>query len=222
MVRFDLGDPRIIAASCGRGYPNEAHPSFVRALGLTPECLRTVRQEHTADVVTVDLSDAGWAPLPVADALATAAAGLPLGIYTADCVPVFIFDPVSKAVGLAHAGWKGLWKGVLENLVLAMVRNFGSHAENLRIAVGPCIRSCCYEVGEEFRKFFPDFYGIPDGKARAHVDLVAAAFRRLTDSGVPADSILDSGICTSCRNASFYSARCGDGPNRILSVLCRV
>ena len=102
-------------------------------------------QKHTGDVIV--LGD-NLTPV-VADAVVTNRKGFLLGIKVADCVPVLFYDPVKKAVGAAHAGWRGTANGILKVTVEALRSEFATDPEDLMVAIGPAIRWCCYEVGRE-------------------------------------------------------------------------
>jgi copper oxidase (laccase) domain-containing protein len=107
-------------------------------------------------------------------------------------------------------------------MLQVMRDRFRSHAGKMRIAIGPAIRFCCYEVGPEFREYFPRHYRLPEterGALKAHVDLIGAVCSELIAEGVSGGNIYDSGICTSCQNHRFFSVRKGDGVERICSVI---
>jgi hypothetical protein len=114
--------------------------------------LITVHQVHSADVITVTRPIAIDAR-PHADSMVTNTPGLLLGILTADCVPVLLFDPAAQVIGAAHAGWKGAIGGIIENTVAAMEK-LGADRRNIGAAVGPCIAQISYEVDTGFRDRF--------------------------------------------------------------------
>ena len=88
-------------------------------------------------------------PYPKCDALVTSDNSLILGITTADCLPIIFYDPENHVIGIAHAGWKGLVKGVIQNTVKKMI-NSGAKKKSIKSIIGPCIRVKSYEVNEEF------------------------------------------------------------------------
>ena len=88
-------------------------------------------------------------PYPKCDALVTSDNSLILGITTADCLPIIFYDPVNQVIGIAHAGWKGLVKGVIQNTVKKMI-SLGAQNKSIKSIIGPCIRVKSYEVNEEF------------------------------------------------------------------------
>jgi hypothetical protein len=113
--------------------------------------LITLRQVHSAVIYRVDAVPDHQL---VGDGLITNTPGLLLGIQTADCLPVLLVDPVCRAVGAFHAGWRGTLARIVEKGAGEMRRWFGTDARDLRAAIGPGIHSCCYEVGEEVRQQF--------------------------------------------------------------------
>jgi polyphenol oxidase len=117
--------------------------------------VRFPRQIHGTDVLVVEalaqeLSAGGDPAEPARDAIVTAAAGVPVGVLVADCVPILLADPVAGVVGAVHAGRRGLLAGVVENTVAAMCA-LGAAAERINAAIGPCAGACCYEVPAQLR-----------------------------------------------------------------------
>lgn len=180
------------------------------AVGLP---LTFARQVHGAAVRRVH---AGETPAVVAaaeaDALYTTDAGLAVGVYVADCVPLLLADPRTAACGAVHAGWRGTVAGVTAEAVAAIVRA-GARPDELRAALGPCIRACCFEVGPEVAAAFASaFPGAPVVQerpgAKPHVDLPLANVLLLQRAGLRAQSIDDAGACTMCDpDGRFYSYR---------------
>jgi polyphenol oxidase len=169
---------------------------------------------HGAGVAEVTRADDGtWRP--EVDAIITAEPGCALTMNYADCAPIFLYDPVRRAIGLGHAGWQGAIKDLPGALVRAMHDAFGSHPTDLLAAVGPCIGPCCYEVGEPVIGQVHDAFAVPDdlliadGGPRPHFDLPAANRRRLFDAGV--QQVEMSGLCTACRTDLFFSHRAEKG-----------
>lgn len=139
------------------------------------------------------------------DALVTNSRRLPLSVLTADCLPIFIFDYNKAAMGMIHAGWRGINKGIISKTIRFMIDHLGAQPSHLLVVMGPSIRSCCYEVGREFWDYFHDFI-VQRGK-KTYFDLQAAAISQLAACGVGMGAIHDSFICTSCQNAEFFSYR---------------
>ncbi|MBF0511100.1 MAG: peptidoglycan editing factor PgeF [Candidatus Omnitrophica bacterium] len=152
-----------------------------------------------------------------ADAFITKSLNLPLAIRTADCVPVFIFDPIHKAIGLAHAGWKGTYQQIGVKTIEKMRQAYGSAPAQLKVVLGPAIRSCCYQVGEEFEGYFPQHVKLRDGKR--YVDIISVNCEQLLQGGVKTENIVDSGICTCCDKNYFSFRRQGAQAGRMISLM---
>ena len=129
--------------------------------GLLPERMVRPCQEHTTRVLTADESLAGMGvvgktPQPAADGLITNIPGLVLCVITADCVPVALLDPVKKAIGLVHSGWKGT-AGLISARALQMMKDhYGTNPEDVIVSIGAHICGHCYEVGPELIPCFEE------------------------------------------------------------------
>ncbi len=124
---------------------------------IMPEKVFILRQVHGNKVLAVFSGDVPQqGDLPEADAVVTNVPGIFLSIRTADCLPVFLCDPQKKCIGLAHAGWKGTNQKIVVKTVEALERYYGSNPKDILVEFGPAIRECCYEVGPEFEKTFPE------------------------------------------------------------------
>jgi len=153
------------------------------------------------------------------DALVSAQRGVALGIFTADCVPVFILDIATPAIGIAHAGWRGTLSRVAVNALARMKKCFGTIAGNCLIHLGPSIQKCCYTVSPELITQFAEHFGstVHDGK---HLSLQIANIRQLDEAGVPAAAMSVSPFCTACCTDNFYSHRAeGEITGRMLSFI---
>lgn len=162
----------------------------------------TIRREHAGR---------GWTTrataMPGTDALATHEAGVALAILVADCAPVALIAP-GRRLGVAHAGWRGLAGGVLEATLGAMAATDEIAPRECHAVIGPCIRSCCYEVGAEVWRQFPAIALAPGGgRDTRRLDLMAAVAHRLQQMGLPPDRIHPLGLCTACHPNLFFSHR---------------
>ena len=178
---------------------------FYAASGLPSESIARMHQVHGGRVVTA--GGAGHAG--EADGLVTARPGLALLVTVADCLPVFLLEPASGVIGALHAGWRGIAGGVLEAGVAA-AHALGASPEQLRVAIGPGIGPCCFEVGPEVAERFDPETHRPGRGTRPHVDLAHAARLRLAAAGVIPASISGPSACTRCQGGRYFSARAGD------------
>ncbi len=189
------------------------HERACAALGLRREQLVTVHQVHGNRVARASPADLGTL-IPAADALISDTPGLALLLRFADCVPVLFYDPVRRAVGLAHAGWQGSLAGIAGKTALAMQEQLGSHAGDLRAGIGPSIGPCCCEMGPEvLAQFRAAFAGIdaflqPTTGGRARLDLWRLNAWQLEQTGVTHIEV--AGVCTVCHTQDYYSHR-GEG-----------
>jgi hypothetical protein len=159
------------------------------------------------------------------DALITDEVKLRIGIRTADCVPILMLDAKNRALAAVHAGWKGAATEIVKRTIEKMRETFATEPGNVFAAMGPCIRACCYEVGEEvaqrFSAQFPE-WGEED-RAKRNLDLVEANRRQLLGMGVPPDQVFDSGLCTTCDSVQFFSYRREpENPGRQVSSIRRL
>ena len=208
----------VIAGFHSRAFDNSKRGEFLQGLGLFPENLVMVKQVHGSAIVVAERPDPLLLEAP-ADGLITKTPGLVLGIRTADCVPVFFWDPVQKAAGIAHGGWKGVKDGIIAQMLKIFEKKCGTKMGDLQVAIGPSIRRCCYEVGKEFLGYFPGFYHAKDS-GKGYLDLVGVIKSRLLKRGIPESHIHDTGLCTVCENKKFFSYRAeGRTSERILSVI---
>ena len=182
--------------------------------------IQCCRQVHGNCVIDVDnTARAVLENPPAADALISARPGVPLGIFTADCVPIFILDIETPAIGIAHAGWRGTFARIAVNTLAHMKDSFGTVATNCRIHLGPSIQKCCYTVSTELLSQFAERFGrtVHDG---TNLSLQTANVNQLVEVGLPSDSISTSPLCTACRTDLFYSHRAENGrTGRMLSFI---
>jgi YfiH family protein len=195
----------------------------VKIFGATLEQLVAGEQVHGKRVQIVKQQDRGRGSLslstafPETDSLITNVPGIILSSYYADCVPLFFLDPVNKAVGLAHAGWKGTWQQISVATLEAMRDNYHTVPENCLVAIGPSIGPCCYQVDKPVMEQFSCTFDYH--QTFAHycyedkwvIDLWKANQEQLTRFGVPLKNIVVSRLCTACHRDIFYSYRKENG-----------
>lgn len=156
------------------------------------------------------------------DVILASQSGLPIGVFVADCVPILLEDRRSGAVAAVHSGWRGTAQRAVSTAIEAMQVQFGSKPIDLRAAVGPSIKGCCYQVGLEVidaLKVLPDpaaFVRTEDG--HFYLDLQEANRQLLEEAGV--GEIAVSGMCTACEPERFYSyRRDGERSGRMLAII---
>jgi polyphenol oxidase len=187
-----------------------------------PHASVTLRQVHSDLVLLADhLLDRE----KEGDALLSDVPGKSIGVRTADCVPILLLDAKSRAIGAVHAGWRGTVASIVAKAIGRMRETYRSQPQDLWVAIGPCIRDCCYEVGpevaEKFRSQFPDWSS--EENERRKIDLVRANVEQMRDAGVPETQMFDGGLCTFCQPELFYSYRREPAnPGRLMSAICRL
>ncbi len=197
-----------------RGSPGRS--GLAAALGIPEDALVPTKQVHRAEVVHVPGPAYGrWTEGHGADGLITDRPGVYLLGFFADCVPVLVYDPQRRAVGLAHAGWRGTLLGIARRLVGEMAVSFGTRPEELFVGLGPAVGPCCYEVGEEVLRAIEAWKSAsdllrPGRPGHAYLDLWEANRRMLLEAGVRPDRIEVARICTACNVGRFFSFR-GEG-----------
>ena len=185
------------------------------AVGFTPEQTVFTKQEHTDTILRVGSSDCGTGLLReqsvVCDGIITDDPGVALCCFGADCTPILLYDPVRKAAGAVHSGWRGTAMGIAAKAVAAMVREFGCNPTDLRAAIGPCIGLCCFEVGAEVPQAMRAALGAdaepflePHGE-KYHVDLKGLNQLWLEQSGLSVIDVCPD--CTRCQPERFWSHR---------------
>ena len=190
-------------------------------LGTDPEHMVASRQTHTTNIHAVTEKDCGngigrASSYEDIDGLVTDVPGIALVTYYADCVPLYFVDPVHRAIGLAHSGWRGTVAGMAACMVLYMQEHFHSRPEELVTAIGPSICADCYEIGEDvaeqFRGHFPEKV-LQKGKTpgKYQLDLWQANRSILLNAGVLPEHIAVTDVCP-CHNPEYlFSHRASHG-----------
>lgn len=141
------------------------------------------------------------------DSMITAIPEIPLMMFFADCVPVIIADVKENVIAVVHAGWQGTYKKVVQFAVSRMIENFGSKVENLKAAIGPSIKDCCYEIDENLVNKFQTYSGaIVEGNHKYFLNLSRVNSEQLELIGLKTENIVVSDLCTFSDN-EFFSYR---------------
>jgi polyphenol oxidase len=191
------------------------------AAGYAAQDLRMTRHVHGTSVWNVADPCADDAEF---DGMVSNVPGSVLGAFAADCVPILFVDPIARVIGAAHAGWRGTigappperttetpGRSIATNVIAKMI-GLGAKPEHIRIALGPSIGPCCFEVGpevvEQFRAVLGDLTGlVVDGPHKQHLDLRVALRSIVERAGVPGEHIDSSPPCTRCEAERFFSYR---------------
>lgn len=218
---------------------DENYRRIAQCLGSRPEDMVCSDQTHTDHIRLVTDKDRGKGVVKPkdyrdVDGLITQERGIVLCTFFADCVPLFFVDPVRRAIGLSHSGWRGTVQKIGKKTVEEMGRAFGTKPEDIHAAIGPSICQDCYEVSEdvigEFRRAFPNtekdignsslrsesreracslWFRTKPGKYQ--LDLWEANRQVMLEAGIPAEQIEVTDLCTCCNPELLFSHRASHG-----------
>ena len=188
------------------------------ALGFDPKMLVLTRQIHTDIIRVVDAGDCrglDHGAYPECDGLITNTPGVALAVFTADCTPILLWDPVTGAVGAAHAGWRGTAAQIAGKTVATMCREFGCKSGDIHAAIGPNIGPCCFQTDGDVPRAMAEAFGEaakdsirPDGE-KYYVNLKELNALSLRRAGVREIEISEA--CTACQPDRFWSHRVTKG-----------
>ena len=187
---------------------------IAKAIGVDPLDFTYTHQTHTTNVAVVEEKDRGG-KFPDTDGMVTNVPGICLVTFYADCVPLFFVDPVHRAIGLSHSGWRGP-VGRMGKVTLEMMhKQYKTNPSQVFAAIGPSICQDCYEVSgdviERFKETFDEalwselFYEKAGGKYQ--LDLWRANLAVLTEAGIPKEQIAVTNVCTHCNPEILFSHR---------------
>ncbi|MBQ8316003.1 MAG: peptidoglycan editing factor PgeF [Lachnospiraceae bacterium] len=197
----------------------ENYDRLCNAMGFSKEQVVLPDQVHDTVVRRATKADCGKGIMKprdysCVDAQITNEPGVALAVFGADCVPVFFYDPVKRAIGTAHAGWRGTIGRIAEKTVQAMEKEFGSQAEHMEAYIGVSICKDCYtvcgEVAELFMKEYPEATMQTEEQKKGgtcQLDLWQVNRIILEQAGVKPENIVIGGVCTKCHSEVLYSHR---------------
>lgn len=179
-----------------------------------------MHQIHDVKVAVVDRGDLTKDELDGYDAMITNLPGVTIGVRTADCIPVLLYDPVKKAAAAIHSGWRGTVSKIIGKTVIKMQSTYASQPSDILAFIGPGICVDCFQVGDEVALKFKEagfdinslwsFRGPKTGNGMEgghHIDLKEACRQTLVESGLKNENIQITGLCTYYDNDLLYSAR---------------
>lgn len=199
--------------------------ALCQQLGITDDRLIMPHQMHQTVVACIDAyfmalsAEARQQQLEGVDALCTSLPGVCIGVSTADCIPILLYDPEHRAAAAVHAGWRGTVGRIAQRAVETMVQRYASRPEMLSAVIGPGISLESFEVGQEVYDAFaaagfsmePISRRFPaagdSGREKWHIDLPRCNREQLQQAGVSGRNILSTGLCTFRQHDDFFSAR---------------
>lgn len=209
----------------------ENYRRFLAAIGAGGKRLAMCNQVHGSTVRTVTMADTKedlYGKLNYeADGLMTAIPGVTLVVFSADCIPVLLCDPVRRVIAAVHAGWRGTAAGIVTKAVERMELVYGCRPEDIRAAIGPGIGPCCFETHEDVPNAMTAAVASPalpyikiKENGKFTVDLKGINARRLELVGLAPENIAVSTDCTACMGDKYWSHRAmGDGRGSMASMI---
>ncbi len=197
-------------------FPEIEH-GFGNAHAVWPVDIILMPQKHTNNVVIVDELPVNY--IPVADAMLTHVHSVMLGVKTADCLPILLYNPKIRIVGVIHAGWRGLANKVIFNAVEKLCTFYNAREEDTYFAIGPGICKKCYEVSMEVFDSINSIINVKTAfrktsKNKGLLDLSSIAHKELEAAGIPGANISNINMCTKC-SKGFHSHRAGSKERQV-------
>ncbi len=191
---------------------------FLHAVEADLQDMVCCEQIHGCEIARVGKADVGRGAMhlstavPKCDAMITDVPGLSMVAFFADCFPLYFYDPRCRAVGLAHAGWKGTMMRIAARTIEEMTRQFGSDVHDIEVFIGPGIGPCCFEIKEELaRNVSSEFPLVNDlivcEAGRLAWDLIKTNLEIIRNAGVSEKNIGVCRLCTACNSDLFFSHR---------------
>lgn len=208
----------------------ENYKRFCKSAGFDYESLTASSQDHHTFVRAVTKENVGvgiYKPKDIesVDALITNEPGVTLVTYYADCTPLFFVDTKQKAIGLAHAGWRGTVGRIGDNVIKKMQSLYGTDPSNIKAAIGPAISVCCYEVDKPCADNFLALdeldstkFVFPKDNGKFMIDLLETNRQILVHAGVKNENITVSDVCTNCNSELLWSHRATKGHRGTMSA----
>ncbi len=193
---------------------------FIRQ-GIDPARVVAAKLAHGSRVAAVTPDDTGKI-IDNTDGLVSREPGIVLAITVADCLPVYFYDPSALVIGLAHGGWRGIQKGIIENMCRQMFKMLGAGPESTLVYIGPHIRHCHYEVNKDVWRHFDGTEGALYTKnGKNYLDLARVVESKLRYYGLPEANIEISNECTHCRKKKYFSFR-RDKPEEVEAMVAYI
>lgn len=201
----------------------ENYRRVAETFGKTVDDFICTDQTHTTTVLRVGKEEAGYGvtkerPYTDVDGVITNEPGVILSTFYADCVPLYFVDPVHKAIGLSHSGWRGTVGRMGQKTLEAMKEAFGTNPADVYAAIGPSICQDCYEISEDVAEhFYEEFKGhgdeilISKGNGKYQLDLWKTNEIVMLDAGILPEHLAVTNVCTCCNSEVLFSHRASHG-----------
>lgn len=201
----------------------ENYKRLAAALGISVGQFVFTDQTHTTNVRVVGKEDCGAGilkerPYADVDGIITNEPGVMLAAFFADCVPLYFVDPVHKAIGLSHSGWRGTKGRMGAVTIQKMTECYGSNPKEMYVAIGPSICASCYEIGEDVATEFKETFGEQaevflkrKNEEKYELDLWKVNEIILLEAGITKEHLAVTNICTCCNPSLLFSHRASGG-----------
>jgi len=207
-LSFNVGDDKVNVIENRRRYFGALH------IGLDE--LAFPMQCHSSEVQSIST----WGGYENCDALVTSEFGVFIAVSVADCVPIFLFDPITRTVAGVHAGWRGTSSRIVKNSITLMKSKHAVDPTNIRAFIGPAASKCCYEVDDEVAKLFAPEFALKNGTGKWYVDLKSSNLQQLLLEGVSSTNIEVHAGCTIHEAKMYHShRRDGKASGRMMGVI---
>lgn len=209
----------------------ENYRRVIKSVGFSGKAVVLSNQQHTDSIRAVDGKYSNcvfFTERDAVDGFITDTADICLTVFTADCVPIILADPIKKAVACIHSGWRGTAAEISEKAIKKMTERYGSSPKSMIAAIGPCIGACCYEVGEDvFEQFTAGHtekssFFLPKASEKYMLDLNAANRAMLISAGLTAENIHISSECTCHKSELYYSHRATKGKRGNMAAMIEI
>ncbi|WP_175438409.1 peptidoglycan editing factor PgeF [Fusibacter sp. 3D3] len=220
----------------------------IEDLGLTGKIIIATRQTHSNHILKIDentdfesleqievkgtaLSEYKLYSSPDTDALMTQRKDVILMTFYADCVPLYIYDPINEAIAIIHSGWRGTSNKIADDVIKEMKYHYQSEAKNFLAGIGQSAGKCCYEVDEPVKILFKAYFSEREmmhffeskGSGKYFIDLKKANELIFLENGLQSDRIEINPACTICESDLYHSHRKANGGKRgSMSQLCQL
>ena len=205
-------------------YPNDPdgaslnRKKFFDKLGLDANNVVSAGLIHGDNIVVVGKENIGK-KIENTDGLITSIPNIILTITIADCLPIYFFDKNKGVIGLVHAGWRGVVNNIVTKTLKKMESEFGTNPNDVNVIIGPHIKDCHFEVGEDVAKQFAVYNNFIDKDGdNIKINLSGIVSEQLKNGGVNIKNISDSEDCTHCLNEKYYSFR-RDKPEKVEAMM---
>lgn len=203
---------------------NRLLENLSEVLNVNEDNIYSAKQVHGTDVKVIYDEDKDVILKLEVDGLITNKAQIALTTYHADCVPIYFYDKIKKVIGLCHSGWKGTLNNISKAMIKKMENEFSSKPQDILVAIGPSIGSCCYEIKRDVYDMFSNTYKKVDDILyirgdKIYLDLWTANKRNLLNSGILEKNIIISEFCTSCNIDTLYSYRKENTKDRMIGAI---